>query len=73
MNSLKRINTVESGTAHGTAAPAFHLSDTLNWSCFSARIKNQVIILPAYDVIHSETEVPKDYSVENTLTKPNDD
>ena len=71
MNSIKRIHTVESGTAHGTAAPVFHLSDTLNWSCFSARIKNQVVILPAYDVIHSETGVPKDDSVENTVTKPN--
>ncbi len=73
MRSLKRINTVENGTAHGTAAPTFHLSDTLNWSCFSARIKNQVIILPAYDVIHSETEVPIDDSVENTVTKSNDE
>lgn len=72
MNSLKRINTVENGTVHGTAAPAFHLPDTLNWSCFSARIKNQVIILPAYAAIHSETEVPKNDSVENTVRKSND-
>lgn len=69
MNPLKQINTVE----NGTAAPAFHLSDTLNWSCFSARIKNQVIILPAFDVIHSETEVPKDDSVEYTVRKSNDE
>ena len=65
----KRINTVE----NGTAAPAVHLSDTLNWSCFSARIKNQAIILPAYDVIYRETEVPKDDLVENTVTKSNDE
>ena len=73
MNSLKRMNSVENGTAHGTAAPAFDLSDTLNWSCFSARIKNQVIILPAYDVICSEAKVPKDDSVENAVTKSNDE
>lgn len=73
MKSIKRINTVENGTAHGTAAPAFHLSDTLNWSCFSARIKNQVIIIPAYDLIHSEIEVPKDDSVETTVPKTNDE
>ena len=70
MKSLKRINTVENGIAHGTAALTFHLSDTLNWSCFLARIKNQVIIIPAYDVIYSETEIPKDDTINNTVTNP---
>jgi len=68
MRSIKRVDIAESGTA----APVFHLADTLNWSCFSARIKNQVIILPTYDVIIDETKVPKGDSVENAITKPND-
>ena len=30
-----------------TAASAYHLSGTLDWSSLAARIKNQVIIMPA--------------------------
>ena len=36
----------------GTAAPAFHLSDTIDWSCVSAQIKNQVVVVPAREVVH---------------------
>ena len=30
----------------GTAAPGFHLSETINWSSMSAQVKNQLIVLP---------------------------
>ena len=29
-----------------TAAPGFHLSETIDWSSHAARVKNQVILLP---------------------------
>ena len=48
MKSTKRINTVENVSGFGTAAPNFHLSDSLDWSCFSARIKNQIVVVPRY-------------------------
>lgn len=32
--------------SNSTAAPSFHLSDTLDWSSLSAQIKNQVIVIP---------------------------
>ena len=48
MNSIKRINTVKNVSGTGTAAPNFHLSDTMDWSCFSSRIKNQLVIVPRY-------------------------
>ena len=35
----------------GTAAPAFHLSSTLDWSSVSARTKNQVVIPPIGKVV----------------------
>ena len=31
----------------GTAASAFHLSGTLDWSSLSAQIKNRSIVIPA--------------------------
>lgn len=48
MDSIKLIKPPEIDPMPGTSAPGFHLSDTLNWSCFSARIKNQVIVVPKY-------------------------
>lgn len=32
--------------SNSTAAPSFHLSDTLDWSSLAAQIKNQVIVIP---------------------------
>ncbi len=32
--------------SNSTAAPSFHLSDTLDWSSLSTQIKNQVIVIP---------------------------
>ncbi len=50
VNNIKYIRNIENEYSHGTAAPGFHLSDTLDWSCYSARIKNQVITVrkPVY-------------------------
>ncbi len=33
-------------TQSETAASAFHLSDTIDWSSLAAQTKNQVLILP---------------------------
>lgn len=72
MKSPKRINILGNGTAHGTSAPTFHLSDTLNWSCFSARIKNQVVLVPTYAEIYCDTQIPKDSNSKNTGIKFDD-
>ena len=44
---------------HGTSAPGFHLSDTLDWSSLATRIKNQVIVLPASKQWQGQPETRK--------------
>ena len=44
-------NQTSPGRYPSTAAPGFHLSDTLDWSSLFVQIKNQVIILPAYTLL----------------------
>ena len=46
MIPITRMNPMENLPGIGTAAPNFHWSDSLDWSCFSMRIKNQVVIVP---------------------------
>ena len=29
----------------GTAAASFHVSDTVDWSCLSAQMKNRVVVI----------------------------
>ena len=49
-NSMKTTETATQAYidrwSHSTAAPSFHLSDTLDWSSLAAQIKNQVIVIP---------------------------
>lgn len=69
MKSIKRINTVENTYGIGTAAPTFHMSDTLDWSCFSARIKNQTVIVPRYSGFGRSVVELADIDVEYSVTK----
>ena len=41
----------ESAPYSGTAASSYHLPESIDWSNFSMRIKNQVIFIP----IHTQT------------------
>ncbi len=34
-----------------TGAAAFHVSSTVDWSSISAQIKNQVVLVPAVEVV----------------------
>lgn len=49
-NSMKTTETATQAHidrwSNSTAAPSFHLSDTLDWSSLAAQIKNQVIVIP---------------------------
>ena len=40
----------------GTAASAFHLPETLDWSSRSAQIKNRLILIPAHTDTHPNSE-----------------
>ncbi len=66
MKVPKHIIPLEEHSPDGTAAPRFHLSDTLNWSCYSARIKNQVIVIPK-PVYKYSNEFDATDSIENTI------
>ena len=72
MNSIKRINNFDNGTGNGAVTPRYHLSDTLDWSCFSARIKSRMFIVPMYTKIYSNTEIPKDDTVGNAARNSDD-
>ena len=49
-----------------TSAPGFHLSGTLDWSSLATRIKNRVIIIPAYtQLARPEVEKRSSPSVKN--------
>lgn len=70
MKSIKRIYTDENISGIDTAAPNFHLSDTLDWSCFSARIKNQIVVVPRFSSYGCSNR-EQDDSTENSVTKVN--
>ena len=46
MTSTKPPEGFDPNPQGGTAAPGFHLSETIDWSSHAAQIKNQVILLP---------------------------
>lgn len=55
-----------------TSAPGFHLSDTLDWSSLATRIKNRVIIIPAYtQLAHPEVEKRSSPSVKSQRNASN--
>ncbi len=56
--NIKKIiwqRTCASRWEHETSAPAFHLPDTLDWSCMSNQRKNQVFVVPPAKVGKSQT------------------
>ncbi len=48
MTKTVRDPGLESTFLGGTAASAYHLSDSLDWSSLSTQMKNQVILVPAH-------------------------
>ncbi len=68
MRTTKYMIPMEKHSSDGTAAPKFHLSDTLDWSCYSARIKNQVIVVPVSVYKYSNKITPED-STEKPFSK----
>ena len=60
-------------TPHGgTAASAFHLSGTLDWSSLSAQSKNRVTVVPAYEIASPTLEPTSPKSVESASSPVED-
>ena len=64
MTSTKPPNGFDANPQGGTAAPGFHLSETIDWSSHAAQIKNQVILLPVQAM-----PPPRVHSIEHRSAK----
>ena len=59
---------LESISPSGTAASAYHLSDSLDWSSLSAQMKNQVILIPAHMQTLTNLELPEEKKIDVSHT-----
>ena len=48
MTTPKHVLITNTNLQTGTAAPSFHLSDTLDWSCLFAQIKNRKVLVTVH-------------------------
>ena len=56
----------------GTAASSFHLSETLDWSSFSAQIKNRTVVIPVIIDVLSQVESSDLIKSPESPTQPTD-
>ena len=50
---------LEPTLSSGTPASGYHLSDSLDWSSFSAQVKNQVVLVPVHMQVLANPESQK--------------
>ena len=50
---------LESTFHGGTAASAYHLSESLDWSSLSTQIKNRVVLVPTHTQTLTNLELPE--------------
>ena len=51
---------LESTFHGGTAASAYHLSESLDWSSLSTQIKNRVVLVPTHTQTLTNLESPEE-------------
>ena len=60
MTKTVRDPELESTFLGGTAASAYHLSDSLDWASLATQMKNQVILVPAHMQTLTNLEIHKE-------------
>ena len=65
MNKKLPLSSCDFHQGKSSAASAFHLSETLDWSSISAQVKNRVLVIPNPAIV-------RDSVVSSKLNNPSD-